>query len=416
MATDSFYIQEMPNGMTLVGQRMEHVSSTAISILVPGGASRDPDGLEGAAAVAAEWRFRGAGERDSRQLTDALDALGCQHSHSVLGEHTQLTAAQLGRNLPAVLAILADLVRRPRLAEETFDSCRQLILQDLISLEDEPARKCNVLLREKFFPHPLGRCAYGREESLREMDPAAVRRHAMGGLTPVGSILAVAGNIDWGDFVALTRRHFGDWRAAAPTPIVTRAPQGGLTFLRKESAQAHIALAHPSVTPASPYYYPARLAESVLSGGMSSRLFIEVRDKRGLAYHVSTRYHSLKDHAGLFTYVGTPPHQAQETLAVTVGELRRIAEGIQDEEILRSRTQLKSSLILQGESTVARAGALVSDWYHLARLRTLEEISRSIDGVTIPEVLEYLRLYPAEGFTSLLIAPQELDMAAAGVK
>jgi predicted Zn-dependent peptidase len=148
---------------------------------------------------------------------------------------------------------------------------------------------------------------------------------------------------------------------------------------------------------------------------MSSRLFVEIRDKRGLAYHVSTRYHSLKRHAGLFTYVGTPPPRAQETLGLTVRELRRLAEGIEEQEIRRSRTQLKSALVMQGESTVARAGALVSDWFHLRRLRTLEELSGAIDRVTIPEVLEYLRLYPAGGFTGMVIGPQPLSAAEAGV-
>jgi predicted Zn-dependent peptidase len=415
MAADTFYIHEMPNGMTLVGQRMEHVSSSALSILVPCGAARDPDGLEGAAAVAGEWLLRGAGARDSRQLTDALDALGCQHSQAVLSEHSQFTVAQLARNLPAALEIFADILLRPRLADDTFEPCRQLAAQDLAGLEDEPARKSTLLLRERFYPYPLGRSAYGREESLQAMAAGPLRAHATAGLVPAGTILAAAGNIDWDAFRRQVEKLFGDWHAAAPAPVQCRPGEGGLAHVRKDSAQVHIALAHRSVTPASPHYYPARLAESVLSGGMSSRLFVEVRDKRGLAYHVATRYHSLKDHAGMFTYVGTPPHQAQETLAVTVGELRRIAAGIEEQEIRRSRTQLKSSLVLQGESTVARAGALISDWYHLRRLRTLEEVSRAIDAVTIPEVLEYLRQYPAEGFTALVIGPEELDMKAAGV-
>jgi predicted Zn-dependent peptidase len=401
----------MPNGLTLVGQRKAHVSSAAMTILAPCGASRDPDGLEGAAAVAAEWCFRGAGDRDSRQLIDALDTLGCQHSHAILSEHLQLTAVQLGRNLPAALKIFADILLRPRLADETFEPCRQLALQDLEGLEDEPARKCNMLLRERFYPRPLGRRPYGRQESLRGMTAGALRRHMRACLSPRGAILGVAGQFEWEAFRDHAERLLGDWRTPAPLPLVVGPAEGGFAHVSKESAQAHIALAHRSVTPASPHYYPARLAESVLSGGMSSRLFVEVRDKRGLAYHVSTRYHSLKDHAGLFTYVGTPPDRAKETLAVTVGELRRLAEGIRDEEIKRSRTQLRSALVMQGESTVARSGALVSDWFHLGRVRTLEEVSAAIEAVTIPQVLEYLRQYPAKDFAGLVIGPEPLDVS-----
>ena len=399
----------MSNGLTLVGQQMPHVSSAAMAMLVPCGASHDGEGQEGSAAVFSEWCLRGAGPRDSRQLQDALDALGCQHGQTVLSEHVQFSAAQLGRNLHAVLGLCADLFRRPRFEDGTFDSCRELAVQDLRSLEDEPARKCNVLLRERFYPHPLGRCSYGREESLTGLAADGVRRQALRGFTPAGTILGVAGRIDWDAFCAAARECFDDWQGP-PLPLIEPRPAaGGATFVLKDSAQMHIALAHRSVVPSHGEYYAARLAESVLSGGMSSRLFVEVREKRGLSYHASARYHSLKGHAGLFTYVGTPPEHAQETLEVTVRELRRLAEGIEEEEIRRSRTQLKSSLVMQGESTGARAGALVSDWYHLKRLRSLEELTQAVEGVTIPEVLEHLRHCPAKEFTALAIGPRELD-------
>jgi len=411
---ERFYIKELANGMTLLGQQMEHVASAAMSLLVPAGAAHDPDGAAGAAAVCAEWCFRGAGERDSRQLNRALDALGCQHSQSVLSEQVQFTAAQLGRNLGQVLGIYADILRRPRLADETFEPCRQLTIQDLQSLEDEPARKCSVILREKFYPYPLGRCIYGRAESLEALQPDAARAQVRRGLTPAGAILGVAGRIDWDQLCSVAEELFGDWSSGPAPPIDRRAADGGVTYIQKQSSQAHIALAHRSVTPGDSHYYAARVAESVLSGGMSSRLFTEVREKRGLAYHASTRYHTLKDCAGMFTYAGTPPEHAQETLEVTIRELRRLAEGVEEAELARSRTQLKSTLIMQGESTVARAGALVADWHHLRRLRSLQELADAIDGVTAGEVMEYLERYPARDFTALVIGPEPLDIERAG--
>jgi predicted Zn-dependent peptidase len=145
---------------------------------------------------------------------------------------------------------------------------------------------------------------------------------------------------------------------------------------------------------------------------MSSRLFTEVREKRGLVYHVSTRYHSLKDHAAFFTYAGTTPEKAQETFDVTIGELRRLAEGIAPQEMEIARTQLKSALIMHGESTTSRANALVSDWYHLERLRTLKELSEAIDKVTVDDVLEYLSEYPAADFTLLVIGPEPVETGA----
>ncbi len=408
---ERFFVKELANGMTLLGQQMDHVSSAAMTLVVRSGAAFDPPEAAGAASVACEWCLRGAGDRSTRQLNDALDAMGCQHHESVRSEHLLLTAAQLGRNLPAVLAMFADILRRPRLEDETFAPSRALIEQDLASLEDEPARKCSLLLRERFYPSPLGRCIYGSPETLGALEPAMVRGHIREHVGPTGAILAVAGNIDWPSLCDLAEGLFGDWPAAEPKAheLELSDPPGGVTHVSKDSAQAHIALAYRSVPIHHRQYYAARMAEMVLSGGASARLHTEVREKRGLAYHVASHYHSLKDHAGMFAYAGTRPEIARQTFERIVTEIRRLADGVADAEITRAGTQLRSALIMQGESTSARAGALASDWYHLGRVRSLAELSRAAQSVTADDVLAHLRDCPPGEFTVLVIGPEPLD-------
>ena len=407
---EQFYTKQLANGLTLLGQRMEGVSSLSMSLLIRGGAAYDPPDGEGIASVASEWMLRGAGEWDTRQLNNLLDSLGCQHDENVHSEHLHLSSAQLGRNFEQILAIYRQIVLAPRLEDATFEPCRQLTMQDLASLEDEPARKCNVLLSEKFYPYPLGRCTHGHQESLAIMRPKDAREHLLSHLTPHGAILAIAGDIDWDKFVAMAWEHFGTWNAPPPPEVRTMKMPTGQTHVRKETAQAHIGIAHPSVPLGHKMYYAARLAETVLSGGMGSRLFTEVREMRGLVYNVGCRYHSLKDHAGFFTYAGTRPEVAQQTLDVTLGEIRRMGEGVTEDEMARARTQLKSSLVMQGESTPARAHTLASDWYLLGRLRTLREISDSIDGVTAGEVAEYMKAFPPSPLTVLVIGPEALKL------
>jgi len=399
--------------MTLVGQPMENVSSAAMTFQVCAGSSRDADDGSGAAAVAAEWALRGAGDRDTRQLHDALDALGCQHHASVRSEHMVLSTAQLGRNLHDVFTLCADILLRPRLDDESFISCQALTLQDLAALEDEPAQKCNILLREKFYPFPLGRCQLGSAESLHTLTPQSVRDQIATTFNPAGCIISVAGNVDWDAFCKDVDALFGHWSAPAATSPEIAPPAGGVTHIVKDSAQCHIALAHAAWPLADDLHFVARMARTVLSGGMSSRLFTEVREKRGLAYHVSTSYHSLKGCAGMFTYAGTVPEKAQETFDVTVGELRRLAEGISDDELARAKTQLKSSLVRQGESTGARAETLAASWYHFKKLRGLDELSREIDAITTTEVLDYLNDHPAADFTVLVVGPEPVDTGAA---
>jgi predicted Zn-dependent peptidase len=389
---------------------MEGVSSAAIALLLPAGAAHDPAGMEGAASVGAEWALRGAGNMDTRALNDALDSLGIQHDESVLSEHAEFSMALLGANLPRALELLGDIVRRPALGDDAFDACRELTLQDLASLEDEPARKCNVLLRERFFPHPFGRNVFGQAKALEAMKAGALRNHLQAVYSPRGAILAVAGMIDWDSLRRMVEQIFGDWS----TPLLPRVEPGpsqpGMLHVPKDSAQQQIALAHRAVVSGDSRSYAALMAEKVLSGGMSGRLFTEVREKRGLVYHVSTRYASLKDWAGFFTYAGTRPEAAQETLDVTIAELRRLSQGITDAEMARARTQLKSTLIMQGESTMARANALAGDWYHLGRLRGLEEINAAIEAVKTDDVLNYLAQFPADDFTAVILGPRELTL------
>lgn len=409
---EKFYIKELPNGLTLLGQKMENVSSTALTMLLPAGVAHEQEDHAGAATIACEWMFRGAGAHDTRQLNDLLDSLGCQHSESVASEHMHFSAAQLGNNLPQVMAIYRDILLAPRLEDATFDTCKQLAIQDLASLEDEPAQKCNLMLRESFYPAPLGRNIYGREETLERMTAADVRRHIADNFTPKGAIIAVAGDIDWDSFCDLAQQHFGSWTATPRAAVTPRPAKGGVTHIQKPTAQVHIALAFAATPIGDPRYYSARLAEMVLSGGMSSRLFTEVREKLGLVYHVSMRYHSLKEHAGMFVYAGTTPQKAQETLKVVVREIRKLHQGVTAEEMARARTQLKTAIVMQGESTSARSGAIASDWYLLRRLRSLAELSAAIDAVKAEEVVSYCNQFPPENLTLLYIGPDELKVGS----
>jgi predicted Zn-dependent peptidase len=168
----------------------------------------------------------------------------------------------------------------------------------------------------------------------------------------------------------------------------------------------HIGLMTETVKPTDEDYYNARVAVSVLSGGMSARLFTEVREKRGLCYAIGARYHGLKDAAGIMCYAGTTPQKGQETLDVIIGEFNRLTEGISEEEIDRAKVRLKSALILQSESSSSRAGAIGSDCYILGRVRSLDEIKNKIEQTTVDSVLGFLRNNKFKDFTVVTIGPK----------
>jgi predicted Zn-dependent peptidase len=413
MIKEKFFIEQFDNGLTLLAEQLDYVVSAAIAIAVPAGCSRDGAQLAGASTVMTEWLFRGAGGRNSRQLNDALDSLGCHREETVRSLFVHFGASQTHQSLNEVLGLYGDILARPELDDKTFDPCRNLVAQELSGLEDDPSRKCNLCLRERFYPKPLGSPVLGTPQSLQAMTSQALRDHARSHLTPSGTMLAVAGRFDWPALRDHVAGIFSSWRGQPREELSLEKAQRGVCQEPKATAQVQICLAYDAPLPQQEkLYYPMRVAEMVLSGGMSGRLFTEVREKRGLVYSVGARYHGMKAAAGMFIYAGTSPERAQQTLDVTVGELKRLGEGIDEDELVRAKTQLKSALVMQGESTAARANGLVGDWHLLGRLRGLEEVSGEIDAVTRQDVLECLAAYPAKALTGCFLGPAPLDTAA----
>jgi predicted Zn-dependent peptidase len=406
--SNDFRMHTCANGLTILGEPMENVTSAAMTISIRLGSSIDPAGAEGSAAVAADWLFRGAGDRDSRAFNDALDALGCHHDESVSSKTMRLSSTQLGCNLDATLDLYADVLRRPMLADEAFDPCRQLVMQDLEGLDDEPSRMCSLKLREQFFPWPLARLNYGTAESLAGLTEASLASHVRRCLTPAEAVISVAGRFDWNALVAKVETLLGGWSGEPVRVADAQPPRGGTMHIEKDSAQTHIGIAQASVPLSDELYYAGRLSEAILSRGMGSRLPMEVREKRGLVYHVSCSYQAMKESAGLFTYAGTRPEVAEETYQVTLDTLRSLTSGIEDDELARAKTQIRSALILQGQSTGARAAAMVNDYTHLGRLRTLDEVSEQTSAVTRDDVMTYVERHPAENLTTVTLGPKPL--------
>jgi predicted Zn-dependent peptidase len=398
----------LPNGMVVLGELMPGVESVAFDFMLPGGAASMPPGCCGAANVISEWVFRGAGTRDSRQLGDALDGLGLQRSTSIGSSHIYIGAALESSNLGQALALYADVILNSHLSDEQFEPARQLIIEELQSLDDEPRQQVMIELRKRFYPDPLGRSNMGELDELQSLTAAKTREIAKAYLDVRQIILAVAGKYDFGAVCRQIESAFGSCEAKPLSAMRIGATGPRYTHIPHEGAQVHIGLMTPTARFADEAYYDARLAVSVLSGGMSARLFTEVREKRGLCYAIGAKYHSLREAAGIACYAGTSPDKAQETYDVILGEFHRLAEGIREEEMARAKIGLKSSVILQSESSSSRAGAIGGDHYMLGRVRTLDEVKRKIEETSVESVLGFLHRNPFRDFTVVTIGPKEV--------
>jgi predicted Zn-dependent peptidase len=400
----------LANGMVLVGEPIQSLESAAFCLLLPAGCSYDPSGRAGLAAMTCEMMLRGAGPRDSRAWITDLENLGVERDESVGVAQASYSGATLRDNMPAGLELFADLVRQPHLPADGLEASRNVCLQELHSVEDEPSQKLMIELRRRRYPDPWGRPSQGDEAGLRKITLADVRRFHARQYRPNGTILAVAGHFDWQRLCEDVERLFGDWAQADPTEPTGAQLAPLENHVPFESNQSHIGIAYPTIPYKHPDYFQSWAAVGVLSSGSSSRLFTEVRERRGLCYTVYASLHTQRDRASVLCYAGTTAERAQETLDVTVRELMRLGDGIQQSELDRLKARIKSSLIMQQESSAARSGAIARDWYHLGRARSLDEVGRLIDELSAESINTFLTENPPRDLLVVTLGPEPLEV------
>ena len=398
------------NGLVLVAEPMSWLQSAAFTFLVPAGCIHDPADRAGLSSFSCEMALRGAGPRDSRQFILDLDNLGVERSESVSNAHTSYCGATLAENLPQALAIYADALRRPHLPEDQLEAGRLAMLQELRAVEDEPAQKVMIELRRRHYPEPWGRSAQGERPALEATTIGDIRPQIERHYRPNGAILGVAGNVDWPRLKDLVGELLGDWQPGPSAAVEESPAPGRYQHVTHDSQQTQIGIAYDAVPYRDPNYYQAFGAVGVLSGGMSSRLFTEVRERRGLCYSVYATLSTLQHRGAVFCYAGTGAERAQQTLEVTLAEICRLAQGIEEQEIARLKARIKSALVMQQEMSSARSGSLARDWYHLGRARTLDEVSGLIDGLNSRTINAYLAEHSPAEFTVVTLGSRPLEV------
>jgi predicted Zn-dependent peptidase len=343
-------------------------------------------------------------------LVNDLEILGVERGESVGAAHTGFSGATVAENLYDALAIYADVVRRPLLPPDQLEAAQAVCLQEIHGVEDEPSHKLMEELRRRTYPEPWGRSSHGDEPGVTSATVDDVRTLCRRRFQPQGAILGVAGNVDWNRLVDRVESLFADWQPGDASEPGDQPPVETSPHVEFASNQCHIGIAFPTVPYSHPQYLQAWAAIGVLSDGMSSRLFSEVREKRGLCYSVHASLQTQLTRARVLCYAGTTSERAQETLDITFRELVRLGKGIEQNELDRLKARIKSGLIMQQESTSARSGAIARDWYHLHRVRTLDELSREIDQLTAETINAYLVEHPPRDFTFATLGPQPLTI------
>lgn len=398
------------NGLVVLGEAMPWLNTAAFSLQFPAGSAYQPLGQNGLAALTCEMSERGCGDYDNRHFLEALELLGANTGNHVGTYHTGFSGTCLRENFLPVLELYARLSREARLSADELEAARLVCLQELYSQQDDLPQQTLRTLREHFFGPTLGRWPDGNLDELERITGSQVADFYRNHFSPQGMILAIAGKFDWEQSLQQIEKLWGDWQATPQTSFDRTLGAGGYQHLVEESQQTHIALAAPTVPFGQDDYFLIRCAVGVLGDGMSSRLFQEVREKRGLCYSVFAGIHSLLDSACITAYSGTTAARAQETLDTIVAEFGRVQHGIDEDELRRIKVQVRTGLMAQQESCRARAGAIASDWFYLGRVRTKEEINDQLNRLTVPRVNQYLADHPIEISSVVTVGAAPLEL------
>ena len=282
-------------------------------------------------------------------------------------------------------------------------------MQGLNALEDEPKQLLGHALRRCSYPAPFGNPSEGAITEVPSISIEDVRQHHQSFVVPNEAVLGVAGNITLEELIPHITDAFEGWQPKDVSLPTAGTIEPSPLHLQHDSAQTHIGLAWDAVTYQHERYFDSWAAISILSGGMSSRLFTEVREKRGLCYAISASINTQIDQARVFGYAGTTNERAQETLDVMVAEIRRLHEDITDDELQRCKARAKSTLIMQQESTMSRSGSLARDTLYLGRVVPLQEIRSRIDALTVDSVRDYVVTHAPQEMVLVTIGPEALD-------
>ena len=383
-------LTELDSGVRVVTESMDSVRSVALGFWIGTGSVGEGDEEAGLSHLIEHMLFRGTANYGSLQIDQLFDTMGAELNAGTGKETTSVYSRVLDVHLERAFDVMADMVWRPRFAGEDLENEREVVLEEIAMYEDDPQDKVFDVLGDAVFgAHPLGRAIIGRAPVIRAVAPDALRRFHAARYVPGNIVLAAAGSVDHDALCALAHDVLAD-RAGAPLPHdpVPPGAQGAATrFVAKPTEQVHVCLGGRGVARDDDRRYALRVVDTILGATSSSRLFQEVRERRGLAYAVYsfTAHYAGTGQIGL--YLGTRGDNLREALRVVGAELERFAaEGATEEELERAKENVKGRIVLSLESTSARMNRLGSSVLAGLPLLTVDEVLIKIDEVTLADV------------------------------
>lgn len=394
----------LENGVTLLTETMKDVRSVAMGIVVGAGSGLEQEPLAGISHFIEHMAFKGTKKRSAFDIASELDAVGGKMNAYTSKELTTYYAVTLDRHINVATDVLSDIFLNSVYDSKEMELEKGVIVEEIKMYEDTPDELIHDFFTEVIYHgHPLGRSTIGNEKSVRSISRQNMMDYIKGLYTPDNTIIALAGNIEHEEAVKLIEPAFSAMQGKFPvTKKASPTIKKSLKLKHKKTEQVHMCLGTKGPAQTDEDRYVFSVLDTVLGGSMSSRLFQEVREKRGLAYSIYSYNGALKDCGLYVVYAGTSKENFRKVVDLTIEEFNKIKKnGITKEEMERSKEHLKGSLVLGLESTSSRMGYLAKSQYYYGRIITIDEIFDKVDKVTLDDIIHTANKYIRDEYLTL---------------
>ena len=403
-------LTELDSGERVISERLDHVRSAAVGYWI-GAGSRDEEPAEaGVTHFIEHLLFKGSDRFSALEIAEIFDGLGGELNAATSREHTLVYARTPDHHLATAVDVMSDMVFAPAFAE--LDSEREVVLEEIAMYDDAPQELVHDLIADAVFAdHPLGRPVIGTSDVISSIPREAIARYHDTMYVPGNIVVAAAGNVDHDEVVklvskALERREASTAEHPNVRPALVQPPPPSLRFQQKDTEQYHVCLAAPGISRSDRRRFAASLLDAILGGSASSRLFQEIREKRGMAYAVYSFVSQYTDTGQIGVYLGTREDNLAEALAITAEQIADISGGnLPARELERAKENIKGRVLLSMESTSTRMNRLGKSLITDSELLSVDRIVAEIDAVDAESVCE---------LAAALLAPERLSAACIG--
>ncbi|PPQ34284.1 M16 family metallopeptidase [Rhodopila globiformis] len=401
-------VTRLPSGLTVVTERMDRVETVSIGAYVATGSRNETTEENGVSHFLEHMAFKGTASRSAAAIAEEVEAVGGHINAYTAREQTAYYVKLLKEDTALGCDIIGDILTHSSFEPEELERERSVILQEIGQANDTPDDIIFDYFQATAYPNQsLGRAVLGSAEVIRGMGRSVLTGYMGRNYSHGNIVVAATGKLEHGAILDLVQKHFGDLPSGAATPFEAATYTGGEFREDRDLDQVHLLLGFPSVGYGDPDYYTTLLLSTLLGGGMSSRLFQEIREKRGLVYSIYSFTAPFKD-GGLFgIYAGTGESEAAELTPVVLEELAKVQDGVSEAELARARAQVKASLLMSQESTGSRCEQLARQIQTFGRVVSTAEVLGKINAVTEADIRRMAARHFRAAPTLATVGPSE---------